>query len=274
MNPVVDNFKKILDFAQSYGIPIIKKRAILREYLQLKILEKIYQKKISKEIIFVGGTSLRILRNIDRFSEDLDFDLGKIKINDIKELILKIRDDLKNENIDSEIYINRTKKRIYFEIRFLKLLYQLKISTHKEEKLMIKLDFESFWKNEKKEIILVNKYGFIFNTVTININELLSQKLFAYVRRKQTLARDLYDIVWLIGQEAKIDKQFLKSNNIEPKKILNEALVKFEREKKKIPLLKQKLEPYLFFKENANKINFFNQLLKQLQSIAYPTSTV
>lgn len=274
MNPVVDNFKKILDFAQSYGIPIIKKRAILREYLQLKILEKIYQKKISKEIIFVGGTSLRILRNIDRFSEDLDFDLGKIKINDIKELILKIRDDLKNENIDSEIYINRTKKRIYFEIRFLKLLYQLKISTHKEEKLMIKLDFESFWKNEKKEIILVNKYGFIFNTVTININELLSQKLFAYVRRKQTLARDLYDIVWLIGQEAKIDKQFLKSNNIEPKKILNEALVKFEREKKKIPLLKQKLEPYLFFKENANKINFFNQLLKQLQSIAYPTSKV
>lgn len=265
MNPIVDNFEKILYFAKSYGIPITKKRAILREYLQVKILEKIYQKKISLEIFFVGGTSLRILRGLERFSEDLDFDIGKIKIELIKNLVKEVSSQLKNENIENELYFNQTKKRIYFEIRFPKLLNQLNISSHCDEKLMIKLDFENFWKNEKKEIILVNKYGIIFTAVTINLNQILCQKLYAYLKRKQTLARDIYDIIWLIGQKAKIDNQFLKSNKIEIKKLLEQVKIKFEKEKKSFVNLKQKLTPYLFNEEDSNKIFLFKQLIDELK---------
>ena len=74
MNQIIDSFPEILDFAKNYHLPVTKKRAILREYLQSKILREIYKNKLSVNLLFVGGTSLRLLHNLDRFSEDLDFD--------------------------------------------------------------------------------------------------------------------------------------------------------------------------------------------------------
>jgi predicted nucleotidyltransferase component of viral defense system len=56
------------------GIPADKKRALIREYLQSKILYCLYEQKEANRLSFIGGTSLRILRGLDRFSEDLDFD--------------------------------------------------------------------------------------------------------------------------------------------------------------------------------------------------------
>src|SRR3989338_1164005 len=50
------------------------KRNILREYLQYKILEIVFNSKIGQQLAFLGGTALRILYNNSRFSEDLDFD--------------------------------------------------------------------------------------------------------------------------------------------------------------------------------------------------------
>lgn len=264
MNIIVDNFPKILEFAATYGIPTNKKRGILREYLQVKILEKIYQKKLSSEIFFIGGTSLRILRGLDRFSEDLDFDLGKINQKEIKKIINEVVKEFANENIEAEIYQNQTAKRNYFEIRFPNLLYQLNISNNKDEKLTIKLDFEKYWKSEKREIILVNRYGFIFNAVTINIDQILTQKLFAYISRKQTLGRDIYDVIWLIGQGANIDWNFAKKNSL-PQNLQEIATQKFEKEKKSLANIKRRLIPFLIEEENADKLIFFPKLVSDLK---------
>ena len=48
----------------------------LREYLQEYFLQVIYKTKLYKNMIFCGGTALRFLYNINRFSEDLDFSLS------------------------------------------------------------------------------------------------------------------------------------------------------------------------------------------------------
>ena len=92
MNNIVANFEQILSFAQEYGLPVSKKRAILREFLQVKILNIIYQQKASSLLSFTGGTSLRLLKNLDRFSEDLDFDnlgLEHKNISSIVENVIK-----------------------------------------------------------------------------------------------------------------------------------------------------------------------------------------
>ena len=81
------NFDEVLRQAQDYNLPQEKKRAILREYLQTKILSLIYQEAISKNLFFVGGTALRILRGLDRFSEDLDFDSVEVTPSQIQKLI-------------------------------------------------------------------------------------------------------------------------------------------------------------------------------------------
>ena len=50
------------------------KRNILREYLQYKILEIIFNSSLANKLSFLGGTALRIAHNNTRFSENLDFD--------------------------------------------------------------------------------------------------------------------------------------------------------------------------------------------------------
>ena len=87
MNNIVSNFDQILEFGKSYGAPLTKKKGILREYLQTKIIDIFYQEKVSVNLFFIGGTSLRLLRNTDRFSEDLDFDTIKISAKQIDKLI-------------------------------------------------------------------------------------------------------------------------------------------------------------------------------------------
>ncbi len=264
MNLIIDQFDQILKFAKNYGLPITKKRGILREYLQTKILEAIYRKKQSSEIFFVGGTALRILYNLDRFSEDLDFDLGKITQKEVLKIIAQLAKEFKKENINLTLYKNQTKKRVYFEIKFPDLLFQLKLSQFKEENLTIKLDFEKFWSTEKRQVILLNRYGILIPVVTKPLDQLLVQKIYAYLNRKQTLARDIYDIVWLISQEAKIDWTYAKKNHIN-KDFIDKALKKFEKEKNQLSLLKRKITPFLINEKNVEKINFFSQLLYKVR---------
>lgn len=262
MNNIIDNFAQILEFAKGYGIPQTKKRGILREYLQTKILELVYQTTQSVNLFFVGGTSLRLLHNLDRFSEDLDFDLKNISFLQIDELMKEVSGRLKKENIELDFYRNQTAKRLYFEFRFKNLLNLLKITAEREEKLVVKFDFENFWHGHKRKTVLLKKYGFLANIVTIPLEQILVQKLFAYIKRKQTLPRDIYDLVWLYSREVKPDWDFVKKNYLPPN-LLAQAFKKFEKEKRKLPDYKLKLRPFLLNEENVEKMDLLGQILEQ-----------
>lgn len=264
MNNIITNFDQILGFAKSYGLPLTKKRAVLREYLQVKILDFIYQRKLSPKLFFVGGTCLRLLYGLDRFSEDLDFDMAKNSRFQIKDLMQDIYQRLLKENIEVDFYKNITSKCGYYELRFKNLLYDLKLSTGQEEKLTIKFDFESFWQRQKREVVLLNRYGFLVNIVTIPRDQMLVQKIFAYTKRKQTLPRDIYDIVWLAAQGVKIDKNFVGKNDLSSD-LISRAREKFEQDKLRLRNLKLKLKPFLLNENYVEKLDLFLQILKWLE---------
>ena len=48
---------------------------LVREYLQARILESLQDRGVFLRWAFLGGTALRFLYTIPRFSEDLDFSL-------------------------------------------------------------------------------------------------------------------------------------------------------------------------------------------------------
>ena len=260
MNTIIDNFEQILEFAKSYGLPPEKKRAIIREYLQTKILEIIYYEKISSKVFFVGGTSLRLLRDLNRFSEDLDFDTVDVTSALIDVLVKRIHERLKGENIEVELYKNVTKKKAYYELRFKDLLFELKISTNKDEKLKIKLDFEKFWQGQEKEVVLLKRYGFLANVITLSQSQILVQKLLAYIKREQTQPRDLYDIVWLLSRGVKLDLNFIKENRLNLN-ILSLAKDKFIKEKRKLKGFRVKLQPFLLNPQDAGKLELFESLI-------------
>lgn len=184
----------------------------------------------------------------------------KASSSQLDELMRGVGQKLINENIKLDFYRNITSKRTYYEFRFKDLLYQLKISSNKAEKIMIKFDFEKFWRGQKREVVLLKKYGFLFNVVTIPMEQILVQKVFAYLDRKQTLPRDIYDLVWLFSRDVKPDFVFLRKNKLPPD-LIAQAKKKFEREKKQLKYFKLKLRPFLVNENSIDKLDLLPQLL-------------
>lgn len=261
MNNAVVNFTEILNFARMYGLPPEKRRAILREYLQTKILAFLYQEKISQNLFFVGGTSLRLLRGLDRFSEDLDFDAVGITSHQAQLLVTSVLQRLQQEDITVELYQNKTMKRSHFELRFPGLLIQLQLSPNSGEKLMIKLDIENFWRGQRRETVFVNRYGFLATIVTKSLEQMVVEKLTAYLGREETQPRDLYDLVWLLSRGIKPDLTFAKENRL-PVDIMDKARKKFILESPLLSRYKIKLRPFLFDEKQVDRLDFFGELVK------------
>jgi hypothetical protein len=169
---------------------------------------------------------------------------------------------LSQEQIKVELYKNQTEKRAYYEMKFPTLLYDLQISTHEDEKLMIKFDFERFWEHKDRDVLLLNRYGILTRVVTVNIHQLLTQKFVAYLNRKETQPRDIYDIVWLIGQGARIDTEFSTLNNL-PSDLVQLAQKKYTEEEGKIKGFTQRLKPFLFDEDRVQYLSFFSDVLEK-----------
>lgn len=74
------------------NIPIDKSfdKHVLKEYIQFETLDFLSRHKFNDKLTFIGGTALRIAYNIDRFSEDLDFDCKEF----YKDEFLTLTDDV------------------------------------------------------------------------------------------------------------------------------------------------------------------------------------
>src|SRR5579859_8200169 len=59
---------------------------MLKEYLQLMMLDFLTTTPYLKKITFIGGTNLRLVKGIDRFSEYLDFDCKEFSKEDFTEM--------------------------------------------------------------------------------------------------------------------------------------------------------------------------------------------
>lgn len=258
MTNLLANWQQILDFARQYGLPPEKKRAIVREYLQTKIISQIYSEKLSNKLFFVGGTALRLLFGLDRFSEDLDFDSEGVSAAQLKGLLDQVAKQLKRENYSLDLYHNPTKDKDFFEFRFNEVLLESGASLEKAEKLAIKFDFESGWKGQKREIVFVNRFGFLANVLTKSLDQFVVEKLAAYLGRKQTQARDVYDLVWLATQKAVPDPEFAKVNGFDAKELVAKSKEKFASEN--VDVMKKTLAPFLLNNSSVSKLDFFDKL--------------
>ena len=68
-----------MEYIRGFYPPYIAQNAnfqkhMLKEYVELLALEWIARSPYAAKLIFIGGTNLRLIQGIDRFSEDLDFD--------------------------------------------------------------------------------------------------------------------------------------------------------------------------------------------------------
>lgn len=76
---------------------------LLREYLQVKILEIIFNTPLATKLSFLGGTALRLMYGNTRFSEDLDFDHFGLSLDDFDALAKKVQTGLEENGFQTRI---------------------------------------------------------------------------------------------------------------------------------------------------------------------------
>lgn len=192
----------------------------LKEYLQIIILDFLYSSKY-KDLIFTGGSCLRICYGLNRLSEDLDLDTEK-SINknrlaqDLKKYFLE---KLQYKNL--EISIKGQNKKIYLKFP---VLYGLNLAKQSESnKLYVKLEIEKIlskkFKTEKTPII---RDEFSFFVKNYDLPTLMAGKITAVLKRsffkgkgdKITFkGRDYYDLIWYLQKDVKPNMVYIKDLN-------------------------------------------------------------
>lgn len=185
------------------------KRFILREYLQHKILQIVYESDFANKLVFLGGTCLRIVHGNNRFSEDLDFDNFQLEAAAFRKVADLIEKELKKEGYTVEMK-TVLKGAYHCHIRFPELLYKEGLSGHLEEKILIQLDTEPQHFNFTPERFLINRFDVFTQILTTPKDLLLAQKFFAVLNRPRNKGRDFFDIVFLLSLIDKPNYEYLE----------------------------------------------------------------
>jgi len=255
-------------------------RNYLKEYIQYLVLSLLYNQKKMKNLVFKGGSCLRICYDLPRLSEDLDFDydekiLGKDILGELDEYLKK---EIKNKYYSElETKIQST-IRLYLKFPFLKDLGLA--SDSESNKLYVKVEttnelspFASY------TLTPVSKYGFNFVTNHYDLPSLMSGKINALLFRvwfKESKdkegqidikGRDFYDLYWFLQKGIEPNWKMLKKTaGIKDSKELKEVLTK--RIKKAVTPQKLSYDLKNFINDNQfvedfskNYLDIINRLL-------------
>jgi predicted nucleotidyltransferase component of viral defense system len=175
-------------------------RCVVREYLQARMLECLQNNGAFVNWAFVGGTALRFLYSMPRFSEDLDFSLSKPGLDDnFAELMKKARAGFQAEDYSVSVKAKTEKTVRSAFVKFDGLLFEMGLSPHRSEVISIKVEIDTNPPaGAKLETSIVRKHC-LLNLQHYDKSSLLAGKLHALLTRSYIKGRDIYDLVWYLS---------------------------------------------------------------------------
>jgi len=189
---------------------------VLREYLQNYLLWLMQKTGLNLELYFVGGTALRFLHGLPRFSEDLDYSAGRgWKPAGFLAAMKSMQKEIQMAGYDASLYLKEERTVQKASWRFAGLLSELKLSGRKEQKLPVSIEVDTRpppgWQSEKTVVnvhipVLIQHY---------DIASMFAGKMAAILTRDYAKGRDFFDLFWYLT----------KWKGLEPNiKLLNNAL--------------------------------------------------
>ena len=187
----------------------VLKRNLLKNYLQVLVLDFIYSDKKYSQLIFYGGSCLSHCYNLPRLSEDLDFVDLKKRI-EIPGLVKDLKGHFE-KNTDLEVRVVPQKFRVYLKFP---LLRELELAGKSESNLLfLKVEIFKgfdFCKDYRIETVPLFKFNRTVLVKTFDLPTLMSTKIRAILMRKwektdktgKVLAtvkgRDYFDLMWYL----------------------------------------------------------------------------
>jgi predicted nucleotidyltransferase component of viral defense system len=174
---------------------------ITREFLQLLILKILFDRGYFKNLAFVGGTALRFLYRLRRFSEDLDFSLYNKSGYQFDNILKGITYDLEKSGLAVDLKEQLESPVQSAMFRFKDILFNLGLSNYKTEKLAIKFEVDANPSEGWKTATSLITRHFVFTVTHFDLPSLYALKLHACFYRKYTKGRDFYDLLWYLGRK-------------------------------------------------------------------------
>ncbi len=173
---------------------------ILREYLQALVLRSFHESEAFLSLAFVGGTALRFLHGLPRFSEDLDFSLVSPAGYAGQEWMAKVKRDLVMAGFTPEVTWNARKTVHTGWVRLRGLLRDAGLSPLADEKLAIKVEVDTRPPEGGRcdRRIVTRHISFLLQYH--DPASLMAGKVHALLTRRYAKGRDWYDLVWYLSQ--------------------------------------------------------------------------
>ena len=181
----------------------------MREYLQAYTLRIMHDEGLFRTTAFLGGTALRFLYGLPRFSEDLNFSLAKQNGYKFSALITKVKEELLQAGYNISATHDEEKTVCKSFIRFEGLMYEAGISPLKSQKFSVKIEIDT---NPPEGAVLktdiVNKY-FPISFLSYDLASLFAGKINALLCRKYTKGRDFFDLGWYLSKWKDLSPNFV-----------------------------------------------------------------
>lgn len=183
-----------------------------REILQEIVLAGLWKGNFFDQAAFYGGTALRILYGLDRFSEDLDFSLLKPNPNfAIQDFFPAVQREFEALSIPIELTQKQKRRPSSIQSAFLKTdshihALEIQLPSQRTIKIKIEVDINPPLGFQTEEKLLLQPFSFYVKTYAEP--DLFAGKMHALLFRKwrnRVKGRDFYDFEWYVRRGTRIN---------------------------------------------------------------------
>jgi predicted nucleotidyltransferase component of viral defense system len=243
----------------------------LKEIMQEIALLGLWRSKFFEHALFYGGTALRILYNLPRFSEDLDFSLIASNENfDLSPYFKAMKVELESFGFSVEVTPKKKNSESQIESAFIKAstkIHMMKvyapieissgIQGNQVLKIKVELDIDPPGKfsTEVRDLLM----PIPFQVKTMPIHDLFAGKCHACLAREwkgRVKGRDLYDYIWYLSRRTPLNIEHLKERLVQSGHFVAEEELTLEKVK---TLFIKKFETLDYDRAKEDVYTFLNQ---------------
>ncbi len=199
---------------QEYNVSDIKEQSnAVTEIIQYYVLAELSKCGFFKEASFHGGTSLKLIHTLDRFSEDLDFALLKPDVNfPLSKYLNNVQERLKDHGLEMDVKhkskVDNNVKKAFFKTDSLEgqlsTILPIPNTEASTKRINIKIEVDINPPEGAQHKIESIYFPFVSPINCHDLSSCFSEKLHALLCRSYVKGRDWYDLIYYLNLKRKV----------------------------------------------------------------------
>ncbi len=187
----------------------------IKEITQEVILYSLQQAGFFEKASFQGGTCLRIVHGLERFSEDLDFCLREVDLHfNLNPYLKDFRETMNlyghHIEVTGEDKVGQSVRTRFLKDNCIKKLLQLEHKHDLRKKIQIKIEVDINPPQYSQTKASYLDFPLDFMVMSHDLPSLMAGKVHALLCRTYTKGRDWYDYLWYVRKEVSINFSMLE----------------------------------------------------------------